>query len=69
MICGLLEDLFDGLAMDLEVAVKACLIETQDHHIIGLRMAEFRPARSAGGDSLVIIILSKCPARRAAVGG
>jgi hypothetical protein len=48
MICGLLEDLFYGLAIDLEVAVKACLVETQDHHVIGLRMADFCPAISAG---------------------
>jgi hypothetical protein len=34
MIGRLLEDLFDSFPLDLEIAVKACLAETQDHHVI-----------------------------------
>jgi hypothetical protein len=45
MICGLLEDLFNGLALHLEIAVKACLVETQDHHVIGLLRADFQSGK------------------------
>jgi len=55
MICGLLEDFLDSLPANLEIAVQACLVETQDHHVIRSPSGEFSVRHCLPADSIDIL--------------